>query len=189
MDYEPTGEHFSPRSTTLPEIEVNLDRYLFALQHVKDKVVIELGCGAGLGTYLYSMLAKKVYAVDYSAQALEHARSFPFEPGKIEFLNLDLEDPETMEKLPAADVCVAMEVLEHIEEPAAVLRELKTPELVFSVPLHSLEVSKWHKYRIDTETDVRKLIQPWYDARYFEQKHPKLRATWVFGHGVRVIQA
>lgn len=188
MEYEPTSEHFSPRATSIAEVEVNIDRYIFALQYLKDKVVIDLGCGAGLGTYFYAMVAKKVYAVDYSAQALEHARHFPYEPGKVEFLHLDLEDPESMDKLPAADICIAIEVLEHLEEPAAVLRELKTNELVFSVPLRSLEMSKWHKYRIDTERDVRKLIQPWYDAQYFEQKHNRIQASWVHGHGVRVIQ-
>lgn len=182
------SEHFSPQQTDLVEVEVNVDRYMAALKHLEGKVVLELGCGAGLGTYLYSLVAKKVYAVDYDKRAIEEASRFPFPPGKVEFLHLDLEDPDTMARLPQADICVALEVLEHLEEPAAVLRELKTAELVFSVPLHSLEVSRWHKYRIDTERDVRALIQPFYDARYYEQTHKEAGGVWIHGHGARIIQ-
>src|SRR5690348_8900159 len=89
---EHTTEHFQPAHSSVEEIEINLERYLFALKFLKDKVVIDLGCGAGMGTYLYSLVAKKVYAVDYNAQALEEARQWPYTPGKVEFLHLDLED-------------------------------------------------------------------------------------------------
>lgn len=191
MDHT-TTEHFSPRNTGLEELEVNLERYLFAAQFLKDKVVLDLGCGAGLGTYIYSMLAKKVIAVDYDIHALEEAERMPYPVGpdgvKVQFLHGDITDPDFMEKLPAVDVCVALEVLEHIEEPAGVLSALKAPKLIFGLPLHSLEVSTWHKYRIDTERDVRALIQPFYDiGRYHEQKHPRLGGSWMLGEGTRFV--
>lgn len=183
---EQTTEHFQPDHASLLELEINLERYLFAAQFVTDKVVLDLGSGSGFGTYLYSLLAKKVYAVDYDARAIEEAKRYPFPEGKVEFLHLDLEDPETAAKLPDADVCVALEVLEHLEEPAGLLRELKAKRLVFGLPLHSLEVSSWHKYRIDEERDVRALIQPFFQiVKYHEQKHPRSGGTWMLGEGVR----
>lgn len=186
---EPTGEHFSPLKTDLHELELNLDRYQFALKYLEGKTVIDLGCGAGLGTYLYSMVAAKVYAVDYDARTIEHAKRHPFPPGKVEFLHLDLREPADIAKLPCADVCVALEVLEHIEDPAAVLKGLRVGQLVFSLPLHSMEVSTWHRYRIDTEKDVRKLIGPYFDiGKYEEQGHKLSNGKWIRGEGVRLVQ-
>lgn len=185
---EPSGEHFTPLKTDLAEIQVNIDRYLFAMHYLKDKVVLDLGCGAGLGTYFYSMLAKKVYTVDYDEQAIDEARKYPHAPGKVEFLNLDITDPKDVARLPEVDVCVALEILEHIEDPAAFLKQLKARHLVFSVPLHSMEVSSWHKFSIETVKDVQKLISPFYDIGKFEkQEHDRIGGEWVRGEGVRLI--
>lgn len=183
---EHTAEHFTPHKTSLLEFTVNIERYMFATQFIEGKTVLDLGCGAGLGTYFYSLFADKVIAVDYDATALEEARAWPYPKKNVEFLQLDLEDPETMAKLPEADVCIALEVLEHIEEPAAVLRELKAKKLIFGLPLYSLEVSKWHKYKIETEVDVRKLVQPYYHiGRYIEQGNPSGGTGWILGEGTR----
>lgn len=184
---EPSGEHFSPLKTTLPEIEVNVDRYFFALQYLQDKVVLDLGCGSGLGTYLYSMVAKKVYAVDYSAEALDHARRFPYYPGKVEFIHADVTDPADVLKLPTdADVCVALEVLEHLEDPGALLSKLKAPQLIFSVPLYSMEVSTWHRFPINSEKDVRDLIGRYYQiGKFEEQNHNRASGRWIRGEAVK----
>lgn len=188
MNTEPTGEHFHPHKTGLMEMQVNIDRYFFALQYLQDKVVIDLGCGAGLGTYLYSMVAKKVIAVDYNAAAIEHARKFPFAPGKVEFMNLDIRDPEDLAKLPKADVVVALEVLEHLEDPAATLKALRAPQLVFSVPMYSMEVSTWHRFPINSENDVRKLIGQYYDVGKLElQEHERISGQWIRGEGMRLL--
>lgn len=183
---EHTTEHFMPAFTSLPEFEVNMERYLFAAQFLAGKTVLDLGTGCGLGAYIYSLFAKKVITVDYDARALEEARLWPFPHANVEFVLGDLRDPAFEEKLPETDVCVALEVLEHIEEPAALLRALKAKRLVFGLPLYSMEVSSWHRYRIEGERDVRALIQPFYDiGQYREQKHPKLGGTWMLGEGIR----
>lgn len=185
---EPTGEHFTPLKTDLPELQINLDRYLFALPFLEGKTVIDLGCGAGLGTHIYAAVAKKVYAVDYDAITLAEAKAYPHVEGKIEFMNLDLSNPADIERLPEADVCVALEVLEHLENPALVLKGLKAKKLVFSLPLHALEVSSWHKFPINNESDVRKLISPYYDiGRYEDQRHVDGGGIWIRGEGVRLL--
>ena len=186
---EHSTEHFTPLHTDLGEIQLNIDRYLFALQYLEGKTVIDLGCGSGLGTFLYSMLAKKVYAVDYDAKTIEYAKRYPYAPDKVEFLHLDLREQDDVAKLPQADVCVALEVLEHLEDPALVLKNLKTNKLVFSLPLHSMEVSTWHRFRIDTEKDVRKLISPYFDiGKYEEQGHKLSDGKWIRGEGIRLLR-
>jgi len=54
-----TSEFFIPAQAGFKEVIVNLERYLFAMNFCKDKVVLDAGCGCGLGTYLYSLVAKK----------------------------------------------------------------------------------------------------------------------------------
>lgn len=185
MEYENNdAEHFRPDNTTPMEVEVNIDRYRWVLPLIAGKRVLDLGCGGGLGTYLYSLVAEKVYALDYDARAIEEAKRYPFPEGKVEFLHGDILNIDF--ELPEVDVVVALEVLEHLEDPKAVLKRLKAHELVFSVPLHSLEVSTFHKFPIDTPDDVRKLIGPFYDVNDYEiQEHKILAAKWVHGHGIR----
>ncbi len=180
-----TSEHFTPRKTDILELQVNLDRYAWALNFCEGKTVLDLGCGAGMGTYFYSLVADKVIAVDYDKHAIEEASKWPFPKQNVEFIHGDITDPDFLQKLPHTDVCVALEILEHVEEPAGVLREMKTDHLVFSVPLHSLEISSWHKYKIDTERDVRALVGPFFDCKYYEQRHPKTNAVWIRGEGVK----
>lgn len=187
---EPSGEHFSPLKTILPEIELNLDRYLFAMPFIQGKTVLDIGCGCGLGTFFYSMLATKVYALDYSMEALDYARKFPFAQGKVEFIHFDVESRIDTDKLPEVDVCVALEVLEHLEEPSRILKNVRCKRLVFSVPLHSMEMSSYHKYEINTVDDVKKMITAggFEINKIAEQKHTKTAGTWVFGEAVRIIQ-
>lgn len=187
---EHTGEHFNPINTSFEEIQINMDRYFYALPLIQDKVVLDLGCGCGLGTYLYSALAKSVHAVDYNESTLRYASNFPHHLGKknVSFLKRNLEIEENVQSLPEADVAIAFEVLEHLEDPGMVLRNLKAKRIIFSVPLYSMEVSSWHKYDIKGIEDVKKLFAPYYDCSFNEQKHPKSGATWIFGEGIRVIK-
>lgn len=186
---ESSGEHFTPVKTSPVELEINLDRYLFAINYIKDKTVIDLGAGAGLGTYFYSLFAKHVYAIDYDKLALEEANKWPYPRPNIDFLHLDITNPEDVAKFPDADICIALEILEHVEDPAAVLKALRTPQLVFSLPLHSMEMSSWHRFPIENAQDVKKLIEPFYQISTFEsQRHPRLNGEWIRGEGTRFSQ-
>lgn len=162
--FEQTGERFIPTQSNPTEVIVNLDRYSYALTYCKDKVVMDLGCGSGLGTYLYSLVAKQVIAIDYNENAFEYLNQFPFENGKISMVKMDLE-----KELPSnyeVDTVVALEVLEHLENPEKLLEELKTTRLVFSLPTASMSVSDRHKFNIrngaEGVEDVRKLIEKSY---------------------------
>lgn len=180
---EKTGERFIPTDSDKTEVAVNLERYLFALHFLENKTVMDLGCGAGLGSYLYSLVAKKVYAVDYDATALESVESYSSISGhiRIETILTDIVDAD----LPEVDVCVALEFLEHVDDPLTILKNLKAKEIVFSIPLSSLANSSWHKYKIDGGVDgidqVKKLIGKYYHVKEYNLQYDR----WVFGHGIR----
>ena len=179
---ELTGERFLPHKSNKQEVLVNLERYSYALHYCEGKTVLDLGCGSGMGTYLYSLVAKKVIAFDYSNDALDYVREYPIESEKIEFYQFNLEKNKN---LPEADICIALEVLEHIENPEEVLKNLKAKELVFSLPLSSLANSKWHKYNIvggqEGINQIIKLIGKYYDVKTYHQQYER----WIFGHGIR----
>ena len=182
-----TGEFFVPDQSEWPEITVNIDRYLFALQFLKDKIVIDAGCGAGLGTYLYSLVANHVYAIDHNKEALEYAKRYPknisedyqIDERKVHFLEQDLDK----DVLPKGDICVAFEVIEHLEQPDFFLSQLKVDELVFSVPLDSIPASpKFHKQDFRTLDDIKELIE-----RYFKIDDYYLQADrWIYGKGKKI---
>jgi len=153
------GERFIPTDAGSYEVKVNLDRYLYAMKHIAGESVIELGCGAGLGTYLYSLVASRVTAYDYSQAALTLTARYPYDSNKVRLVKQDLITNAPIEP---ADVCVAIEFLEHILEPETILAALDVKKLVFALPLDSMRISTWHRYPIRPKEegieDVKRLI-------------------------------
>lgn len=181
--FEDTGERFIPHSAPTLDAKINLERYMYAVPYCKDKKVLELGCGSGLGTYLYSLVATHVTAIDYSDDAIEYAKQYPFNPSKVEFRKMDLE-----KEVPQGsyDVTVATEFLEHISDPASLIAAIDTKFLVFSLPLKSLATSVWHKYPIrdgmEGIQDVRDLIEKRYVIEKIEVQNSGTVCHWVFGY-------
>lgn len=172
------GERFVPSDSTPHEIRVNVERYLYAMKLCENKTVIDIGTGSGLGTYLYSLVAKSVIGIDYSDVALQSASTYPHND-KIKFLKANIEK----DLLPEAEVAVCLEVIEHISNPDWFLGQLKAKRLVFSVPLNALAISSWHKYDFRTVRDVENLI-----GRYFSIEDIKVQNdTWVVGTGFQRI--
>ncbi len=182
--FEQTGERFIPTQSNPFEVTVNLDRYMFAVDYCMDKdtrkgrKVLELGCGSGLGTYLYSLVADSITAIDYSDDAFEYAKQYPFDPKKVLFKQMDLEKEAPEEQF---DLTIATEFLEHISDPASLLEKLNTKYLVFSLPLSSLAVSKFHKFPTrdgkEGVEDIKNLIEKSYVIESMSIQHD----TWVYG--------
>jgi SAM-dependent methyltransferase len=96
----------------------HVERYAIIRQFVYGRVV-DCACGVGYGTWL---LAKNpdvqhAYGVDVDADAIDAARR-EFTSPKIEFLQGDLASTN----LDAIDVLVSLETIEHLPDPAELVR-------------------------------------------------------------------
>ena len=109
-----TGERFLPE-LVMPEISYeHWNRYLFARQFVKDKIVLDVACGEGYGSYLLSNTAKKVIGVDISQETVDYAKG-KYINNNLEFL-LGSAAQLPLNKDYFLDVIVSYETIEHISE-------------------------------------------------------------------------
>ena len=109
-----TGEKFIS-SLTEPEISYeHWHRYLYTTRFVKDKVVLDIACGEGYGSFLFSTSnAKKVIGVDIDEEVVRNAKN-SYKNSDLEFVNGDVTSiPIESNKI---DVIVSFETIEHINE-------------------------------------------------------------------------
>ena len=92
-----------------------------AVAHAAGRDVLDVGCNTGYGTIRFAPVANRVVGVDVSPRAIEAARQRAPE-GRPEFIvTTGFELP-----FPAAtfDLVTSFQVLEHVPDPLAFLREL-----------------------------------------------------------------
>lgn len=171
------SERFDPDNARPFDVLADIHRYLTALKHCEDKVVADIGCGKGLGTYLISLVAKEIIAVDHNQEALNYLDKFPTK-SPIKKIRLDLEKTVP----PKADVYVVLEVIEHLSNPQFFLKHADCEKICFSVPLNSLMISTYHKYDIKSQQDVENLIKPYFQIQQLEL----LYDIWICGYGIKI---
>jgi SAM-dependent methyltransferase len=113
-------ERIVPTETSPGIIALHLARYVFAESWCRDREVLDVGCGAGYGTFHLSRVARAVVGGDMSRDAVEYARLHYGAPN-LEFTVLDATN------LPYDDssfdsVC-CFETIEHVREPEALVQE------------------------------------------------------------------
>lgn len=103
----------------------HLTRYLFALQFVKDKIVLDAGCGVGYGSFLLSKYgqAKKVIGIDNSQDAIEYAK----DKYKLKNISYLVDDVESLTSLKdkTFDTIIGFEIIEHLENQKNFLFQIK----------------------------------------------------------------
>ena len=118
-----TGERFEPNLQGEIRLE-HFHRYALALELVKDKVVLDLACGEGYGSFMLSKYASAVLGVDLSNEVITHAQKRY--SNKAENLHFQQGSASKLSLQNAAfDVVVSFETIEHLYEQSEMLEEIR----------------------------------------------------------------
>ncbi len=107
----------------LHEAQASSARYKFATQYAQNKVILDIGCGGGHGSYkLIRAGAKKIYGVDVIADSIEYCQAHYNHPNLFfkqgDITRLDFDDN-------SFDLICAFEVIEHIKNYQKAISELR----------------------------------------------------------------
>jgi len=100
----------------------HLHRYAFAKQFTNNKIVVDLACGEGYGTYIISENAKQVTGIDISDETIKHA----IKRYKKSNLNYIVgEAIKTIIPSNSIDVVISFETIEHHNKHIEMIMEIK----------------------------------------------------------------
>lgn len=88
-----------------------LFRYLYCIKKIKNKILLDAGCGLGWGSFLISNYAKKVIAIDIDSESIQFAKKV-WNDKKIIFKECSIFDIESLKT--KFDVIIGMEIIEHL---------------------------------------------------------------------------
>jgi 2-polyprenyl-3-methyl-5-hydroxy-6-metoxy-1,4-benzoquinol methylase len=118
-----TGERYLPWLEDPYISYEHLHRYAYVTQFVPNKKVLDLACGEGYGSRLLAGTAESVVGVDIDDDAVKHARN-KYIRSNLQFKRGSITDLP-IEGRNLFDVIVCFEALEHIEDHAKLLSEVK----------------------------------------------------------------
>jgi len=119
-----TGERFIPNIPELKHLyQEHIIRYQFASQFVREKKVLDAGCGTGYGSFLIlKQGATHVTGIDNSSEAIDFCKKHYRDK------NLDFKIDDCTKchlKDSSYDVVVSFEVIEHVSDANSCLSEMK----------------------------------------------------------------
>lgn len=121
MKRKNTGERletFVHNETTLE----HLHRYALACDLAKNKVVADIACGEGYGSYLLSKTAENTSGIDVDTNTIEKAKK-KYKHSKLNFLKGDIASIPLDDH--SIDLVVSFETLEHVSNHEQVIKEFK----------------------------------------------------------------
>ena len=120
-DLEWTGERYLPEIQGDVALE-HLHRYAMAKELARGKTVLDLASGEGYGSSLLAQVADRVFGVDLSREAIEHATQ-KYGSRNLEFLIGDCAEVPLADD--SVDLVVSFETIEHHPHHEEMMREIK----------------------------------------------------------------
>ena len=107
-------ERLDPDLTHAPEINYeHLHRYLFAKNFVKNKRILDVGCGDGYGAMILAQSAAQVVAVDVDKKTINNAVN-KYKASNIDFRAIPAQRLKALKT--KFDIVVTFELIEHLSQ-------------------------------------------------------------------------
>ena len=125
--------------------------WVFTKYDIKDKIILDFGCGSGYGAYLLSKKAKMVYGIDYSRQAIKYAKS-KYQKENLRFFVANACSKEEVFQIMdknSIDIICSFDVIEHLEKYFDYLENIcsllkKNGFLIIGCP-NRLQLFEWNR--------------------------------------------
>jgi 2-polyprenyl-3-methyl-5-hydroxy-6-metoxy-1,4-benzoquinol methylase len=152
----------SKDTTSLESLALHVERYEFAARNLPPGRLLDAGCGVGYGTRLLverGGVATSALGIDVEPQAIAYAR----ERYGSERVDFRADDLLLFEDRTGFDGVVALEIVEHVDNPKALIDHLLSMlrpggVLVASVPTTpSTDLNPYHRHDF-TERSFRRLF-------------------------------
>lgn len=144
-----------------------LKAYEFCLKYCKNKRVLDIGSGAGHGSFLISEIAQKVISIDKEKLAILSSKK-KFKRNNLEFINNSIEEFKTSDNF---DCIVCLQVIEHIPQQSVEqflinVRKLISTDgfLILSTPYSknsSYNENPYH-FKEYTFTELKKILSEFF---------------------------
>ena len=129
------------------------------LGNLKFTSILEIGCGTGKNTTLFSHLAEKVFAVDFSEGMINKAKE-KIKANNVTFLAADITK-KWPDEIVSVDLITCNLILEHIEDLNFIFNEtqqkLKTGGKFYVSELHPFRQYQGKKARFESEGETTKI--------------------------------
>jgi 2-polyprenyl-3-methyl-5-hydroxy-6-metoxy-1,4-benzoquinol methylase len=171
-------ELMNPRNGLLRE---HIARYEFAAETARGRI-LDLGCGVGYGAEILMDLREadeisQVVGVDIDAESIEYARDM-YGYRRADFRVADIRDATLPDRLGRFDTIICFEVIEHMEEDVAVIRNIirmlePKGKLIISTPFGKGKGKPcscpYHVHQY-TENEFLEVLHPYFDVELFVQR-------------------
>jgi len=163
-----------------------------ASQHVVQKSVCDIACGAGYGSYYLSQTAREVVGLDVCQEAVDWATQH-FQRPNLRFLHIQTDEPWLVDR--SFDVVTSFETMEHTESPAVFLQGISDhlmPDgtLIMSIPNGPLDRTRNNPYHLHyfTKEQFASLIeQSFSQTQYFSQVYRRNFRHYAAKHLRRIM--
>src|SRR5438445_7281231 len=158
-----------------------VSRYVYALQFVENKSVLDVACGRGYGTHFISEKSKKMIGVDIRSDYIEFARS-NYVSHNLQFFENDATKINLTND--TFDVIISFETIEHLHDVDSFLKEivrllknngillLSTPNGDLSSQDHGKPTNDLH-IKEYSESDLRMLLSRFFKRVEMMGQNPK----------------